>query len=173
MTSPLPEPWLRGPLAGISAVLQPPAHAFVMAREDVEAAVAGLVPDQIWACPGGAASIGFHLAHIAGSTERLLTYARGESLSEAQFAALAVEREIARACPRLETMLDAWRQTVDRALQQLANTAEVTLFEPRVVGRARLPSTVLGLIFHSAEHAQRHAGQIITTAKVVRGGRDV
>jgi hypothetical protein len=37
------------------------------------------------------------------------------------------------------------------------------------VGRARLPSTVFGLLFHVAEHTQRHAGQAITTAKIVRG----
>jgi hypothetical protein len=83
----LPEPWLRGPIPGIAPVLQPAAHAFVMAREDVEAAVSGLAEDQIWARPAGIASLGFHLAHLAGSTDRLLTYARGEALSDVQRAA--------------------------------------------------------------------------------------
>jgi hypothetical protein len=171
MTNSRPEPWLRGPLAGICAFLQPPAHAFVMALEDVETTLAGLAPEHMWVCPGGAASVGFHVAHMAGSTDRLLTYARGDSLSDSQFAALAAERELAITRPPAEAILEAWRHTVDRALQQLANTAEGILLEPRVVGRARLPSTVLGLIFHSAEHAQRHTGQIITTAKIVRAGR--
>jgi uncharacterized damage-inducible protein DinB len=38
------------------------------------------------------------------------------------------------------------------------------------VGRAKLPSTVLGLLFHAAEHTQRHVGQLLVTAKVVREG---
>ncbi len=163
-----PEPWLRGMLPGIPALLQPPAHALVMAREDAEAAVAGLTAVQLWTTPGGAASIGFHLAHLAGSTDRLLTYARGEPLSASQFAALAAERDLAQTRPSLESLLEAWRATVDKALRQIASTPESTLLEPRVVGRGRLPSTVLGLIFHSTEHAQRHVGQVITTAKFVR-----
>jgi uncharacterized damage-inducible protein DinB len=141
-----------------------------MAREDVETAVEGLTPDQLWARPGGAASIGFHLAHLSGSTSRLLTYATGEALSHDQFAALSAEREIERTRPSLASLLEAWRQTVDDALRQIATTPESTLLEPRVVGRVRFPSTVLGLIFHSAEHAQRHAGQIITTGTIVRAG---
>lgn len=170
MTKSQPEPWLRGPLPGVPALLQPPAHAFVMAREDAEAAVAGLTPDQLWARPGGAASVGFHLAHLTGSTNRLLTYARGEALSSSQLAVLASERELDHTRPSLESLLDAWRLAVDEALREIANTPESALLEPRAVGRARLPSTVFGLIVHSAEHAQRHAGQIITTAKILRAG---
>ena len=157
-------------MANVHPLLQPPAHAFVMAREDVEGAVAGLTAEHLWARPGGVASIGFHLAHLSASTDRLLTYARGEPLSTSQLVRLTAERELEQARPSLETMLDAWHATVDDALRQIANTPEASLLEPRVVGRGRLPSTVLGLIFHSAEHAQRHTGQIITTAKVVRAG---
>ena len=170
MTSTRYEAWLRGPLAGVPALLQPPAHAFVMAREDVEEAVAGLGFDQLWARPGGAASVGFHLGHLTGSTDRLLTYARGETISPSQFAALEAERELDRTRPSLEWLLDAWHAAVEAALQQIAATPESILLEPRVVGRGRLPSTVLGLLFHSAEHAQRHTGQIVTTAKIVRAG---
>jgi uncharacterized damage-inducible protein DinB len=157
-------------MAGIPALLQPAALAFVMAREDVEASMAGLTVDQLWARPGGAASVGFHLSHQSGSTNRLLTYAGGEALSDGQDALLSAEREVDRTRPSLASLLEAWRQTVDDALRQIAATPESTLLEPRAVGRGRLPSTVLGLIFHSAEHAQRHAGQIITTAKIVRAG---
>jgi len=42
-----------------------------------------------------------------------------------------------------------------------------TLTDARAVGRQRLPSTVIGLLVHAAEHTTRHAGQIITTAKIV------
>jgi uncharacterized damage-inducible protein DinB len=33
-----------------------------------------------------------------------------------------------------------------------------------------LPSTVLGLLFHAAEHTTRHAGQIATLVRVVSSG---
>jgi uncharacterized damage-inducible protein DinB len=162
-----PEPWLRGPLPGIPALLQPPAHAFVMAREDVEAAVRELTPEQLWRRPGGAASIGFHLMHLAGSTDRLMTYARGESLTADQREALSLEQADGPR-PSLSELVTAWRIQVDRALGQLASTEPSCLLEPREVGRARLPSTVQGLLFHAAEHAQRHVGQLVTTARIVR-----
>jgi hypothetical protein len=28
---------------------------------------------------------------------------------------------------------------------------------------------VLGLLFHAAEHSTRHAGQLVTTAKIIAG----
>lgn len=169
MTTPLPEPWLRGPVPGVPSLLQPAAHAFVMAREDVEGAVAGLSDAATWASPGGVTSIGFHLAHLSGSTDRLLTYARGAALDDGQKAALGRERMIAVERPPLARLLDGWRTTVDRAIAQLAATDPATLADSRTVGRAQLPSTVLGLLFHAAEHASRHTGQIVTTAKLVRG----
>ena len=164
-----PEPWLRGPVPGIPALLQPAAHAFLLALEDVEAAVSGLTVDQLWLKPGGAASPGFHLVHLAGSTDRLLTYARGEALSAAQRAALAGERALALPYPTLDELLTGWRTTVEGALCQLAATPEATLNNARLVGRAQLQSTVLGLLFHAAEHAQRHVGQLVTTSKIIRG----
>jgi uncharacterized damage-inducible protein DinB len=168
MTDSKPEPWLRGPLPGIPAALQPAAHAFVMTLEDATAAARSLSADQVWTEPGGAASAGFHLMHLAGSTDRLLTYAKGEGLSDLQRAALAEEaRPLAR--PPVETLLERWRLTVERALAQLAGTPDAILLEARGVGRERLPSTVLGLLFHAAEHAQRHTGQLVTTARIVKG----
>lgn len=168
MTTPLPEPWLRGPLPGVPASLQPAAHAFVMAREDVEAAVHGLSEAAIWAAPAGITPIGFHLAHLVGSTDRLLTYARGHALDDEQRAALGRERMIAVERPPIARLLDQWRTTVDHALAQLAATDPGTLGDARTVGRAQLPSSVLGLLFHAAEHASRHTGQVVTTAKLVR-----
>src|SRR5690606_25501327 len=105
----------------------------------------------LWARPGGAASIAYHLAHLAGSTDRLLAYARGERLTDAQKAALARESTLEAAKPSLAELLEAWRVAVDRALAQLEATPEAVLSEPRFVGRAQLPSTVLGLIFRAAE----------------------
>jgi uncharacterized damage-inducible protein DinB len=140
-----------------------------MALEDVERAVAGLSHEQLWRPAGAAASVGFHVMHLAGSTERLLTYARGESLSAVQLAELDAERDMREPNPALDVLLARWREVVQNALRQIADTPEASLIEPRTVGRARLPSTVLGLIFHAAEHAQRHVGQIVTTAKIIRG----
>jgi uncharacterized damage-inducible protein DinB len=162
------EPWLRGPVAGIPALLQPAAHAFLMAREDVDAAIEGLTHEQFWLMPGRVASIGYHLAHLAGSTDRLFTYARGEELSLAQRAELTAEGLLCEQCPEVAVVVDRWHRAVDHALSHLAAVDPDTLLEPRSVGRKKLPSTVFGLLFHAAEHASRHTGQVVTTAKLIR-----
>jgi len=171
MTETQPEPWLRGPVEGVPALLQPAAHAFIQAQEDVERAVAPLRPDELWLEPGGAGSVGFHLAHLSGATDRLLTYARGERLSDAQKRKLAGERPDPTARPPLETLLAEWRATVADAIRQLGAISEDALLTPRFVGRAQLPSNVLGLLFHAAEHASRHTGQVVTTSKIVLARR--
>jgi uncharacterized damage-inducible protein DinB len=165
-TTTQPEAWLRGPVPGVDPALMPAAHALIQTVEDVEAAVAGLSTEQLWMTPGGAASIGFHLLHLSGSTDRLLTYARGETLNADQKAAIAEERAPTRvdAAPLLAKL----RHTFDAALAQVRSTSASSLQDSRAVGRAGLPTTVLGLIFHAAEHSQRHAGQVVTTAKVLR-----
>lgn len=170
-SNPQPEPWLRGPVAGIPTPLQPLAHAFIAAGEDIERAVGGLTGDELWAQPGGIAPLGFHLAHLAGATDRLLTYARGKALSEGQREALVHERQIDETRPSVEELLGALGQAIRRALEELAATDESTLTRPRAVGRAQAPSSVLGLLSHAAEHAARHAGQIVTTSKLIRGSR--
>ncbi len=164
-----PDAWLRGPLPGIPGLLQPAAHAFVLALEDVELSLAGMSDDNFWKQPGGITPLGFHVVHLAGSTDRLLTYARGEQLSAEQRAAAGAERELTKTRPSLASSLDHWRATVTAALDRLAATPEADLLKPIAIGRAQLPSTVLGAIFHAAEHAARHAGQVVTTAKLLRG----
>ena len=161
------EAWLRGPVRGVDPWLMPAAHALVQIREDLTAAVSGLSSAQLAARPGGAASVEFHLRHVAGSLDRLLTYARGEALSEPQRRAAAAEGTPGES-PDPAALLAALSAAVDAALAQLRATDPKTLLEPRGVGRAALPSNVLGLLFHAAEHAQRHTGQAIATAKVVR-----
>jgi uncharacterized damage-inducible protein DinB len=162
------EVWLRGvPVPDVPALLQPVAHSLLQCREELTAALAGLTPDQLWQRPNGAASIGFHARHASGSLDRLLTYARGESLSRAQMAALAVEETPDLASDAAAALAAGFDAAVERALVQLRATSEATLLEPRRVGRAGLPSTVLGLLFHAAEHTQRHVGQLVTTAKVI------
>ncbi len=169
---PLPEVWLRGPVPDIPALLQPVAHSLLQCREELTAKVTGLTAEEIWMAPSGAASIGFHLRHAAGSLDRLFTYARGESLSAAQHAAMLAEAHpdlAPNAGPRL---LADFEEAVGRALDQLRSTTDAMLLEPRGVGRAQLPSTVVGLLFHAAEHTQRHVGQIVTTAKILGARAD-
>ncbi|HKV10338.1 MAG TPA: DinB family protein [Thermoanaerobaculia bacterium] len=164
-----PEVWLRGPVPGIPPLLQPAAHALLQTVEEVSRVVSPLSPALLWARPGGAASVGFHVRHASGSLDRLFTYARGEGLSAEQRAFLAAEGEPGSLPEEASSLVRAFELQVGRALEQLRGTAEPTLLEPRGVGRLQLPSTVLGLLFHAAEHTQRHVGQIVTTARIVQG----
>ena len=168
MAETLPEAWQRGPFPGVDPFLMPAAHALVQVSEELEAAV-GLTSEQLRARPGGVASIGFHLRHIAGSTERLLAYARGEALTPEQLEMAAREAEAEEPADAGRLIAGA-REALERALDQVRATPREALLEARTVGRKRLPSTVLGLLSHVAEHAGRHAAQLITTARIVRAG---
>ena len=165
----IPEVWLRGPMPGIQPYLQPAAHTLQQVREDIVAAIRDLTTDQLWHRPGGAAAIGFHLHHLPGSLERLLTYSRGESLSPEQMARLASERTVHEDRPGLDALVTRLTGEIERALDYLRTIPLEALLEHRDVGRKKLPSTTMGLIFHAAEHSSRHAGQIVTLARVVRG----
>lgn len=164
--SAVPEVWLRGPLPDYAPALMPVAHALLQAREDVERVAAGATVEELWQRPGGAASAGYHLQHLGGSLDRLFTYARGEPLSEIQRTALL--QESTPGGPGSD-LVPGVLARIDQALEQLRHTPVESLGEAREVGRARLPSTVLGLLFHAAEHTSRHVGQLITTMKIVRG----
>jgi uncharacterized damage-inducible protein DinB len=166
-----PEVWLRGPLPDYIDELQPVAHSLLQVREEIEAVVS-LPLEKLWARPGGAASIGFHLKHLAGSLDRLLTYANGRQLNAAQRQALVDEQRSDNPTDQPDVLVRAAQSVIDRALNQVRTTPLCTLDEAREVGRDRLPSTVLGLLFHAAEHAQRHSAQIITTAKIIVGSGD-
>jgi uncharacterized damage-inducible protein DinB len=166
MSEPLPEVWLRGPVAGVPPLLQPVAHSLLQSREEIAAITDGFPEELLWERPGGVASVGFHLQHLTGVVDRLLTYARGESLSAAQRSRLAAEGKPGQTVPALPDLLPAFNRQVDVALEQLRRTSEASLSEAREVGRAKLPSTVLGLLFHAAEHSQRHVGQLLVTVRV-------
>lgn len=164
----MPEVWLRGPLPEILPLLQPVAHALLQAREELAAELTELPENLLWQRPAGVASVGFHLQHLAGVLDRLTTYARGEKLTPSQLAALSKEGQATDAVS-LTGLRAAFEAQLDRTLQQLRGTVETDLLQPRGVGRAQLPSTVLGLLFHAAEHTQRHVGQLLVTARVLRG----
>ena len=164
--APLPEVWLRGLLPAVPALLQPVAHALLQAREEVTALLAGFPADRLAARPLGLASVGFHLRHLAGVLDRTFTYARGEALTAAQLAYLAAEGQPPTHPGAVAELTQRFAQQVDVALAQLRATPETTLAEWRGVGRA-LPSTVVGLLVHAAEHTTRHVGQLLVTARLV------
>jgi uncharacterized damage-inducible protein DinB len=168
VSTPKTEAWLCGPVAGVPALLNPAAHALQHALDDAERALDGLTTEDIWRQPGTAASVGYHVRHLIGALDRLLTYARGESLTAQQLQTLKREAAPDDLPPDRASLLSELTSAIDRALDQLRNTPEATLLEARAVGRQRLPSTVIGLIVHAAEHSARHAGQALTTAKVIR-----
>jgi len=167
MSAPL-EVWLRGAVPGVPPMLQPAAHILLQVGEEVRGVVSGLTPGQLWAAPAGASSIGRHVLHLAGSLDRLFTYARGESLSDAQRAAIADEGTADSTRPEADALLATLDQAIAAAVAQLAATSEADTLVPRALGRAQVPTNALGLIMHGVEHSARHAGQIATTARIVR-----
>jgi DinB superfamily len=162
------EAWLRGPVDGVPALLVPVAHMLQHAHEDAVTAMTDLTPEQIWARPGGGASIGFHVRHLMGALDRLFTYARGEGLTTDQLRALKAEGAAGDPPADVPALIAELAAATARALDQLRATDPLTLLEPRAVGRQLLPSTILGLLVHGGEHSARHAGQALTLRRVVR-----
>lgn len=166
---PKPEVWLRGPLPGIPALLQPAAHALLQAREEVFALLNDFPEIFLWVKPVGLASPGFHLQHLTGVLNRLFTYADGKLLNDEQLQYLQAEGKTPEKEYSVANLLDAFSKQVDAAIGQLSNEDEAKLTEVRAVGRAQIPSTVIGLYFHAAEHTMRHVGQLIVTVKILKG----
>ena len=160
--------WQRGPIAGVPDVLQPVAHILLQVQESVHELVGGLTEEQWNARPANVASAAFHVRHITGVIDRLFSYARGQTLSDAQFAALKLERE-AMTLANVPSVLAALDARVTAAIDELRNTDSRTLGDFRGVGRKQLPSTVIGCLVHGAEHSMRHVGQLSVTVRVVRG----
>lgn len=159
------EVWQRGPVEGVPALLQPVAHALLQAVEDVEKEMKDFPSAELWERPGGVASVGFHLKHLKGFVDRLFTYARGEMLNDRQYEYLNRET-LEEPDLSISFLCDQFKAQVGIAINQLKTTEVNTLTDHRGIGRKQIPSTVMGLLFHAAEHAQRHVGQLIVTARV-------
>jgi uncharacterized damage-inducible protein DinB len=168
MQKKLPEVWMRGPLPDMPGLLQPVAHALLQAREEISELMIGFPEAMLWQKPAGMASAGFHLQHLAGVLDRLFTYARAESLTPDQLAALANEGKPSDASDSTEKLLLNFSRQVDQALQQLRDSDERCLTDVRFVGREKVPSTMIGLYVHAAEHTMRHTGQLLVTVKVLQ-----
>lgn len=161
------EVWQRGPVENIPGLLQPVAHAILQAKEEVNSIVESFPDANLWQKPAGVASVGFHLQHLTGILDRLFAYARGEGLNEEQSKSLSEEGKSVNGKSSVAELVKLFNRQVDKALEQLSATNEQTLIEQRLVGRAKIPSTVVGLLFHAAEHTMRHLGQLYVTVKVI------
>jgi uncharacterized damage-inducible protein DinB len=163
------EPWLRGPIPGVHPLLAPILHAFEQAREDLAKYTEWLTTEQLWASPHGFGSVGFHVRHIAGSTDRLMSYLQGRQLTAEQMNEL--QDEAGAAGWSREELLTRLDIALDQAEAVVRRIDPASLAEPREVGRMHLPTTVIGLLTHLAEHTQRHVGQAISACKWIRVGR--
>jgi uncharacterized damage-inducible protein DinB len=164
----LPEPWLRGTLTEVPAVARGVLHALELAHEDVNKWCAELSDEQIHGRPAGLPSVAFQLRHIAGSLDRLLTYAEGHALSEEQFRTLKAEASSEGTAREVLNELEA---AISRGSVRVRALASEDLALPRIVGSKRMPTTLGGLLVHIADHTQRHVGQTITTAKLVSASK--
>ena len=159
-----PEPWLRGSLPGIHPLVMPLFFTFTQVKEDLAKHTRDITPEQLWRQVAGA-SLGFHLKHLAGSVDRLTTYLIGAQLTASQLEYLRQESASGDDLPHLLRLIDG---SLSKSERQLANLNPGSIFEPRMVGRRALPTTVIGLLVHLAEHTQRHLGQAITLSKILR-----
>ena len=161
------EVWQRGPLEEIPALLQPIAHALLQAEEELDEMMNNFSDELLWQRPAKVASPAFHLQHLSGVLDRVFTYARNEQLTEFQLAQLHDEDVAPQQNVSVQSLLERFKRQIKTAIIQLQNTKEDTLKEFRGVGRKQLPSTVIGLLVHAAEHTMRHVGQLSVTVKIL------
>ena len=162
------EVWQRGPLQEMPGLLQPIAHALLQAVEELEEMMNNFSDELLWQRPANVASPGFHLQHLSGVLDRVFTYARNEPLTDFQLAQLHDEDVAPQQNVSVQSLLERFKRQIKTAIIQLQNTDEDTLKEYRGVGRKQLPSTVIGLLVHAAEHTMRHVGQLSVTVKILK-----
>jgi uncharacterized damage-inducible protein DinB len=162
------EPWMRGTHAEVPAVGRAVLHALELALDDITKWTEGLTDAEVHAQPLGLPSVAFHLRHIARSVDRLLTYAEGGQLSAEQLAALKSEQAGEESLAELIAEVEISFSNADTRIRTLAS-ADFNTF--RGVGRKQLPTSIGGALVHTADHTQRHVGQVVTTAKVLKALR--
>lgn len=163
------EVWQRGPVENISGLLQPVAHALLQAREEVHDIMEGFPENLLWEKPAGVASPAFHLQHLAGVIDRLFTYARKESLTKDQLQLLSIEGKQQETQSTMFQLIDQFNKQVDAAISELSTVNVATLTDARGVGRKQIPTTLIGLYVHAAEHSMRHVGQLLVTVRILKG----
>jgi hypothetical protein len=163
-----PEVWQRGPIPDVDPLLQPVAHALLQAREEINEYMEHYPIEKLWIKPAGMASVGFHLQHLSGVLDRVFTYAQGKALSTFQFDQLTEEGKDSATGYQVLDLVNRFNNQVDVAILQLKNTDISSLTDYRGIGRAGLPSTVIGLLVHAAEHTMRHVGQLMVTVAITK-----
>ena len=166
--APYTEPWLRGTYADIPAVGRAVLHALDLALDDITKWTTGLQESEIHAQPFELMSIAQQLKHIARSVDRILTYAEGGQLTTEQLTALKAEST---GSESLAELLAEVESSFSNAAQRIRVLATANFDTPRGVGRKQLPTSIGGALIHVADHTQRHVGQVVTTAKVLKGFR--
>ena len=171
-TAPYTEPWLRGTHTDVPAAGRAVLHALELALDDLTQWTAGLTDAEVHAQPLGLTPIAFHLRHIARSTDRILTYAEGEQLSAEQLGLLKSEQSGEGKQESLAELLAEVEVAFTDAAERIRVLATANLDTPRFVGRKQLPTSIGGAMIHVADHTQRHVGQVVTTAKVLKALRE-
>lgn len=162
------EVWMRGPISGISPLLQPVAHALLQIDEDIQKQLTDEIEPYIWIRPFEMANIAFHVQHIAGVIKRMVIYSKGESLTEEELQEIKLE---GLQNPELnnEVLKNHLHEIIENTIIYLSSIDPNTLADERFLGRKKIPTTQIGLLFHAAEHGQRHYGQLLVTIKTVKG----
>jgi hypothetical protein len=160
------EPWLRGGHHDLDPLQAAVLYSFEHAKADIDQWTSGLSEDQLWMQLGKVGSPGWHVRHIAGSVDRLTTYAAGAQLTEVQLAAL--ERENQPGGPTKSELLALVQETLTRCAHTLRSLDPSAWHSTREIGRRRVPVPLGVLLVHIAEHTQRHVGELIVTVKLIR-----
>jgi uncharacterized damage-inducible protein DinB len=171
-SAPSAEPWLRGTYADVPAAGRAVLHALDLALDDLTKWTAGLTVAEIHSSPLGITPVAFHLRHIARSTDRILTYAEGGQISASQLQNLKAEQAGEGTQESLAELLAEVEASFSNASGRIRTLAIADLDTPRFVGRKQLPTSVGGALIHVADHTQRHVGQVVTTAKVIKAVRE-
>lgn len=162
-----PEVWMRGPIPDVPELLQPVAHALLQVKEEAGELMGDFPGERLWVQPLGMASVAFHIRHICGVIDRMFSYAEQQPLTEAQMNYLGAEATEELLLSKAELLMQLDMQ-VNKAVEALKQIPVANLTELRGIGRKQIPTTLIGLLFHAAEHSQRHLGQLLVTAKLVR-----
>ena len=169
VSPPYTEPWLRGTHTGIPAAGRAVVHALELALDDLRKWTAGLTAAEVHAAPFGLMTVASQLRHIAGSVDRILTYAEDKRLSDEQLARGRAEQEGGESLSELLASVEA---SFAGAFARIRALAGQNLEQPRAVGRKQLPTCLGGALVHVADHTQRHVGQVVVTVKVLQGLRN-
>lgn len=162
------EVWQRGPIENVTSLLQPVAHALLEAGEEVHKIMEGFPEGLLWERPAGVASPAFHIQHVRGVIDRLFTYARKELLSDQQMNEISLEGNKEKTSLSAQQMINQLDLRIAEAVEELKNANPASLTELRGIGKKQIPTTVIGLYVHAAEHSMRHIGQLLVTVRVLK-----